>query len=158
MSTAPAFSSWVSKTKVLLVDDDKKVTTMVASLLRGVGTYETREINDPATALEAAREFHPAIVILDVDMPGIDGGEVATQLRSDPQAGGATLIFMSGLVSPQEKGVRNGAIYLPKPCPLVLLHQILELIVAKRATLERKSEPEKAPKSARARRKSLTAA
>jgi hypothetical protein len=50
-------------------------------------------------------------------MPGKDGGDVAKEFKSDPVLQDVTLIFMSGLTSEKDKGVRNGAVYLPsRPC------------------------------------------
>jgi DNA-binding response OmpR family regulator len=139
--TVTAFPERVITAKILLVDDDRKVTSMVATFFRRIGRYELREENDSSSAAVFAREFRPDLAILDVDMPGKDGGEVATEFKNDPVLQDVTLIFMSGLISEKDKGVRNGAVYLPKPFPLLALHQVVEIVLAGRLSRAQASKP-----------------
>ena len=101
--------------KILVVDDDPKLSTLVALLLRRAGGYEVREENRSFAALATAREYRPDLVLLDVDMPGKDGGEVARELAADSLLSSVPIIFITSLVSPAEAGARNGGVYLAKP-------------------------------------------
>ena len=121
--------------RILLIDDDPYVTEIVATFLRKDAQYELLEENDSASAVAVARKFRPDLAILDFDMPGKDGREVANEFRNDPLLKDVTLIFLSGQISAREKGVRNGAVYLPKPFSLAALNQVLEIIFAGRETL-----------------------
>ncbi len=56
--------------RILVVDDDIQATRMVKWALDRTGRYEVREVNDSTRALEAAREFKPDLILLDVCMPG----------------------------------------------------------------------------------------
>jgi two-component system OmpR family response regulator len=123
----------VKTPKILLVDDDPNVTAILATSLRRADMYELREENCARDAAAAAREFRPDVAILDVDMPDKDGGEVAIEFKNDPLLKDVTLIVMSGLISPQDKGVRSGAVYLPMPFPLGALNQVIEIVLAGRA-------------------------
>jgi CheY-like chemotaxis protein len=67
--------------RILVVDDNVDAARSLEMLLRSLG-HETRVVNDGAEALRAVPEFRPAIVLLDIGMPGIDGYEVARQLRA----------------------------------------------------------------------------
>jgi PAS domain S-box-containing protein len=67
--------------RILVVDDNVDAATMLELLLRSLG-HETRVVYDGASALKAATEFHPDVVLLDIGMPGLDGYEVARRLRA----------------------------------------------------------------------------
>lgn len=82
-----------SRLKVFVVDDDHLARLVVTSQLQAIGHYEMREF-DSGTALLAARGDAPDIVLLDINMEGIDGIETCRQLR---QAGDdhAQVLFVS---------------------------------------------------------------
>jgi CheY-like chemotaxis protein len=105
--------------KVLLVDDDPTVTSFVSYILESKGQYEVRSLNDPFRAVAAARDFRPDLLIMDISMPGKDGGEVAAEIAKDAQLVKVPIIFLSASVSKNDpQTVRNpktGHIYLPKP-------------------------------------------
>jgi PAS domain S-box-containing protein len=67
--------------RILVVDDNVDAATMLELLLRSLG-HETRAVYDGASALKAAAEFHPDVVLLDIGMPDLDGYEVARRLRA----------------------------------------------------------------------------
>ena len=69
--------------KVLVVDDDlDSVTTL--SLLLGYDGCDVRVAVDGSAALELVDAFHPEAIILDINLPGIDGFEIARRLRRNP--------------------------------------------------------------------------
>jgi PAS domain S-box-containing protein len=70
--------------RILVVDDNVDAATMLELLLRSLG-HETRAVYDGASALKAATEFHPDVVLLDIGMPDLDGYEVARRLRAMKQ-------------------------------------------------------------------------
>ena len=69
---------------VLVVDDNRDGADGQALLLQCWG-YEVRVAYDGPTALELARTYHPAIVLCDLNMPGMEGYEVAQRLREGLQ-------------------------------------------------------------------------
>jgi DNA-binding NarL/FixJ family response regulator len=69
---------------VLIVDDHPNFRASVRRLLVEAGYEVVGEALDGASALAAARELRPAIVLLDVQLPDLDGFEVALRLTSDP--------------------------------------------------------------------------
>ena len=101
--------------KILVVDDDPKLSSLIALILRRAGGYEVREENRSFAALATAREYGPDLVLLDVDMPGKDGGAVAHELAADSALSSVPVIFITSLIAPGEAGMRNGAVYLAKP-------------------------------------------
>ena len=84
-----------SARRVLIVDDDVDATEMLADALRAAG-HEVREEHDGASALVAAAQFQPDVVLLDLGLPGMDGIEVARRLRSYPQLGDVRIVALTG--------------------------------------------------------------
>ena len=107
------------KKKVLIIDDEVAFTNIVKLTLEGKGNYEVSVVNDPLTAIAAARKFWPDIIVLDVVMPQLDGGEVHTKLRDDPILKRIPVIFLTAIVRQKEvdehQGMIGGSFYLAKP-------------------------------------------
>src|SRR5690606_34059029 len=80
---------------VLVVDDNHDAATMLAMLLR-VDGREVHVAHSGAEALEVEREVEPAVVVLDIGMPGMDGLGVARRLRARRPGGERVLIALSG--------------------------------------------------------------
>lgn len=75
----------ISKPEILVVDDEASVVEVVTLYLKREG-YEVREAHDGKTALAAIDERRPALVVLDLMLPGIDGLEIMRRLRAEPAA------------------------------------------------------------------------
>jgi CheY-like chemotaxis protein/anti-sigma regulatory factor (Ser/Thr protein kinase) len=67
--------------RVLVVDDNADAAASLSLLLRSLG-HETMTVHDGREAVQAAAQFNPDIVLLDIGMPGMDGYEVARRLRA----------------------------------------------------------------------------
>jgi CheY-like chemotaxis protein len=83
-STAAAYTVIMSKPRILIVDDDKNISKLMAILLEKTGRYQVRTENKSMAAYAVAQEFCPDLCLFDVDMPGKDGGTLARELRADP--------------------------------------------------------------------------
>ncbi|MFL5457200.1 MAG: response regulator [Myxococcales bacterium] len=81
--------------RVLIVDDDVDATEMLAMALKAAG-HEVREEHDGTSALVAAAQFQPDVVLLDLGLPGMDGIEVARRMRSYPQLGEVRIVALTG--------------------------------------------------------------
>jgi CheY-like chemotaxis protein len=81
--------------RVLIVDDDVDATEMLAQALKAAG-HEVREEHDGTSALVAAAQFQPDVVLLDLGLPGMDGIEVARRIRSYPQLGAVRIVALTG--------------------------------------------------------------
>ena len=112
----------MEKKRILIVDDEASFTRMVKLNLEKTGQFEVREENKATYAVAAAREFKPDLIILDVIMPNLDGGDIFGQLQNDRQLKGTPVIFLTATVSPREAGVKGfnsgGALFLAKPVTL----------------------------------------
>ncbi len=120
--------------KILLVDDEAGFTELLKMNLERAGAYEVRIENDSTQALTAAKAFMPDAILLDVVMPGMDGGDVQAQLQSTPQLAGIPVVMLTALVDSAE--LSEGAVaqagsqmVLPKPVNLPLLLRVLDEIL-----------------------------
>ncbi len=123
----------MNKPRLLVVDDDSKVTHLLAVILRRCGGYEVVEENRSYLALNRALELRPNLILLDVDMPGKAGGELAAEMNAHPRLGHVPVLFVTSLVAPREAGracVKRGEHYfISKPVlPNLLLQTVREIL------------------------------
>lgn len=85
----------LSRRRVFVVDDMRSAGHVLARLLEVMG-QQVRVFPDPAQVCEAARVERPDVVFSDIGMPGMDGYELARQLRADPSLEGLCLVAMTG--------------------------------------------------------------
>jgi len=96
--------------KVLIIDDEPTFTRMVKLNLEKTGKFEVAEENDATRAITTAQSFKPDLVLLDVVMPGCDGGEVLAQIRGDGGLAKVPVIFLTATMSPDAMKARSGTI------------------------------------------------
>ena len=109
----------MQKKRIFIVDDESGFTRLLKLTLERTGRYTVLEENDGTKAWLAAREFKPDIIFLDIVMPKIDGGDVAQQIRSDPQLAQVPIIFLTAIVSHREtKNDIGGYPFIAKPVSL----------------------------------------
>jgi len=92
---APEPQTTTPPRRVLIVDDNVDAATSLATLLR-LGGHQAAAAHDGARALIAAREQSSEIIFLDIGMPGMDGYEVARQMRREPTLAGSLLVALTG--------------------------------------------------------------
>ena len=95
--------------RILIVDDEPHLSELVRLILEKAQRFEIRVENRSSLALSVAREFRPDMVILDIDMPGKDGGEVAQEIQADPVLQGVVILFLTSLITPTEAVERKSA-------------------------------------------------
>lgn len=107
------------KKKILIIDDETSITRLLKLNLEQTGDYLVHEENDATKGLAAAREFRPDLVVLDVMMPEVDGGDVAASIEADPQLKKTPIIFLTAAVKKEELAARGNVIggypYIAKP-------------------------------------------
>lgn len=92
----------MDKKRILIVDDEPTFTRMMQLVLEQSGRYVVRQENKGAAALATAREFKPDLILLDVVMPDLDGGDVAAQIENDTALKGTPIVFLTALVDEKE--------------------------------------------------------
>lgn len=107
------------KKRILLVDDEPSVTRLLKLTLEQSGNYEVRELNAGAKVVETARDFKPDLVLLDVMLPDLDGGEVAAAMKNDSKLKKTPIVFLTAAVNEAEvkanKGKIGGFPFIAKP-------------------------------------------
>jgi DNA-binding response OmpR family regulator len=101
---------------ILVVDDEERVALSIERSLRK--DYQVRVALNGPDALKIARRENPDLVILDINMPGMDGLEVCKELRYDPTLKSVPILFLTarGRVEDRIEGLEAGADdYLTKP-------------------------------------------
>jgi two-component system OmpR family response regulator len=109
----------MSKRRVLVVDDDVNLSRLSAAILESSDRYEAMIVNDSACALATALQFQPDAMLLDVDMPGLSGGDLARYAAENSRLRNVPILFLTGLLTHEDTG--NGPIdsggqqFLAKP-------------------------------------------
>ena len=114
------------KQRILIVDDQLSHTRLVKLYLERTNDYLVREENDAKAALCAAEEFEPDLMLLDVMMPGVDGGELAARFKASAKLKTVPIVFLTAAVTKEEVdaggGLVGGLPFLAKP---VVLSEVL---------------------------------
>jgi CheY-like chemotaxis protein len=109
----------MSKRRVLVVDDDINLSRLAAIILESSGKYEVMIVHESVRAISAAVQFRPDLMLLDIDMPGLSGGDLAREAATEPRLCDIPVLFLTGLVHADE--TRNGPVesgghqFLSKP-------------------------------------------
>ena len=88
--------------KILIVDDEPAFTRMMKLVLEKTGRFEVFFENCANQAVTTARACQPDLILLDVVMPEMDGGDVAANLQNDPILRGIPIVFLTALVGGKE--------------------------------------------------------
>lgn len=114
-------------TDLLIVDDDPFIRKLVTTTLRNVGAFRLHEATDGAEAVELAQVLRLGLVLLDVDMPRLDGIETCRQLRQSCGSG-TTIVMLTGSAHEgiKERAMSAGADrFLTKPFSPI---ELMELV------------------------------
>src|SRR6266513_2713113 len=126
------------KASILVIDNNRDFTHSAKLALEATGRYVVGEENDGRKAHQIAQSFRPDLILLDIAMPEIDGGDVAAQIQADPALHRIPIVFLTALVtkSEGEPGLRiHGHPFLAKPISLPELIEGIEENLPARATL-----------------------
>jgi CheY-like chemotaxis protein len=88
--------------RILVVDDDPVTTRLVKGVVERTGDYEVREENSAVRAMHAAHQFLPDLIVLDIMMPEVDGGDLASRFMADSVLKRVPIVFLTSLVSGTE--------------------------------------------------------
>lgn len=96
---------------------------------RTLSEYDLCEENDSSRAVETARRYRPDLILLDVNMPDVDGGDIAAQIRADSEMKNIPIVFLTGMVTEEEAATRplmGGFPFISKPVNREKLVQHIE--------------------------------
>jgi putative two-component system response regulator len=95
-----------AKPCVLVIDDDEAVAWAIAGRLGK--DFRVVGVSDPAQAVERAHAEKPGLILCDINMPGMQGDDVAFALSQDPRTAIVPLIYLTALVGPEEEADFEG--------------------------------------------------
>ena len=133
----------MTENRLLVVDDDPRISRLVRRVAEKIG-FDTREINDPAGFGNGYADFKPDVILLDLNMPGIDGVEL---LRSLAEMRSRTAIF---LISGEDTRVISTTAKLGRELGLNvagMLHKPVEVLALRKALTKHYSEVTKVTES-----------
>ena len=118
------------KRRILIIDDDEFTLTMLEAALRR--NYDIRLVSHGTEAIQVASEYFPNLIILDLNMPNVDGFEVLTQFKSHPFLAAIPVLCISGDKSLEtRKHVHDmgAAGYLVKPISSSQIQSDIDLLL-----------------------------
>lgn len=98
----PAASILPIRKSIVLVEDNPDLRQMMKLVLKR-GGHVVAEASDGPAGVDAVRRVRPDVALIDLDLPGFDGCEVARQIRLDPALAGVRLIAVSGYGRPEDR-------------------------------------------------------
>ena len=124
----------MTKKRILIVDDETSITQLLRLNLEKSGQYTVRTENSADVVLSALQEFKPDVILLDVMMPGMDGGTLAEKIRATRAFRSTPIVFLTAAVKQEELDARNGVIggfpYIAKPLNIKGVISIIEKLLS----------------------------
>ncbi|MBI1388939.1 MAG: response regulator [bacterium] len=125
-------ASDIKKSTILIIDDEINNLELIEAILAHEGYRHIITLNDPRQALQIYRDYHPELVLLDLQMPHLSGFQVMDQLRNEEPDGMAPILILTGMIDREVRlrslagGARD---FLTKPFdPSEALSRIRNLI------------------------------
>jgi DNA-binding response OmpR family regulator len=118
------------KKRILVVDDEASITRLLKLNLENTNEYEVRTENTATHAFAAAKEFKPDLILLDILMPDLDGGYVASNFQESQEFKNIPIVFLTAAVTKAELSGNRGQIggfpFLAKPVNMTEVVRCLE--------------------------------
>jgi len=128
----------VGEKKILIVDDEKDVLSVLAKGLTAEG-YSVITTDNGSDAVLLAKTERPDLIILDVLMPDMDGSEVHSKLKENPDTKDIPVIFLTGMFPKREENERGnmvaGNMMFDKPYDISRLITVIENILLEKQIL-----------------------
>lgn len=122
--------------KILVIEDEPDLARLLQEVLSAEDSFDIKILSNSSKAMEVVSVFKPALILLDILLPGIDGRQLLKKLKSNPSTTKIPVILLTALTSAGDKvlGLDLGAEdYIAKP------FDIMELLARIRAVLRRVS-------------------
>lgn len=114
--------------RILLVDDEPDFLALFKENLEDSGNFLVETESDSTRAVERAREFQPDLMLVDVVMPVMDGGDVVAALQADPRLVRVPVLMLTALA--EEESMAGGLRFIPKTSPFDKILDLIEQTLA----------------------------
>lgn len=121
------------KPVVLVVEDNERNRKLVRTILEFRG-YEVVECDDGEPSLDLARKHRPALVLMDIQLPKMNGVEALLRLRADPETHDIPVVAVTASVTPSERERVVAAgfnAYIPKPIDVATFGPLIDKVMGK---------------------------
>lgn len=123
----------MAKHKILVVDDDEAVLDFMRAKLGA--RFDVVATTEPEKVLGLARAQRPDLILCDIDMPGMDGGDISAAVYGEDDLRGLPMLFLTALVSPQDLQIQQGQLggrpAISKDAPIDQLVARIESLIAR---------------------------
>jgi len=128
----------MGRINVLVIDDNANFCNITKMSLEHGGKYRVATATNGEMGITLAKRTKPDVILLDIKMPVMDGGEVAERLREDSATSKIPIIFLTGLVRRNEVeeggGYLSGHPFIAKPFRTEELTKRIEEVLSEEAT------------------------
>jgi CheY-like chemotaxis protein len=118
--------------KILVADDDRHVVSLVQKVLERQG-HRVIVASDGRAVLDAIEQSVPDLLLINLTLPGLDGGTVAQRLHERPETADLPIVFLTDLVSEAELRRRGpeigGRFFLAKPFDEEQIQDVIEMVL-----------------------------
>ncbi|MDD5505474.1 MAG: response regulator [Candidatus Omnitrophica bacterium] len=98
----------MDKKKILIIDDEENFCNLVKKNVEKTNEFEVYTATNGDDGIKLIKEIKPNLILLDIIMPGLDGGDVVSLIRSDNSIKNTPIVFLTSLVRKDEDGSRAG--------------------------------------------------
>jgi two-component system cell cycle response regulator DivK len=88
--------------RILIVEDNDRNLKLMRDVLAHLG-YRTLEASDAEAGISLARVHHPDLILMDIQLPGMDGVEAFNQLRSNPMTAGLRIVALTAFAMKEDR-------------------------------------------------------
>ena len=123
------------KARIVVVDDEQTICEFSQAILERTGKFDVRTFTDSEKGWESIKSEPPDLLLLDVDMPGLDGGDLAKRLESLPTTRAVSVVFLTALIRKEEEAEQERIqrhYFLAKPISANELIERIEIILGDR--------------------------
>ena len=102
---------------ILVVEDNELNMKLVCDLLK-IGKYQVLKAQDAESGMELARKHHPALILMDIQLPGLNGLEATKTIRKEADLNGTPIVALTGcaMKGDRQKALDAGCVgYITKP-------------------------------------------
>jgi two-component system OmpR family response regulator len=118
--------------KVLVIDDEPEITEIIQAFLENSG-YSVVVENSAMMGVERAKTFNPDLILLDINMPFMDGYDVCSELKKRAVTVNIPVVFLSGKDSKEDSGRSfrvGGDMFIKKPFSCERLLDIVKIVLS----------------------------
>jgi len=121
-----------NQAKILVIDDEPEITDIVETYFENLG-YSVETANGGEEGIEAAREFKPNLILLDIMMPNTTGYDVCSKIKQMPNMASVPVVFLTGRDTREDSGrsfQSGGDMFVKKPFSCERLAELVKIALS----------------------------